>query len=106
MLNPSLTPPSQTPEDREARIQTLLDELRPQAEHVLRAMAERLVDLPQEKAFGQIEYDLRDLAHGLAAASHQAGLHAGKKRATKAPALSARTAETTPVSSTTAPRPG
>jgi hypothetical protein len=45
-------------------------------------MAERLVDLPEDKAFGQIEYDLRDLAHDLAAQAHQTGLQAGKKRAT------------------------
>jgi hypothetical protein len=45
-------------------------------------MAERLVDLPEDKAFGQIEYDLRDLAHDLAASAHQTGLQAGKKKAT------------------------
>lgn len=82
MLNATPPPPSQTSEDREARIQALLDQLRPQADHALRAMAERLVDLPEDKAFGQIEYDLRDLAHDLAAQAHQTGLLAGKKRAT------------------------
>lgn len=104
MLNPP-TPTSSSP-DREARIQALLQLLRPNAEHVLRQMAERLVDLPDGQAFGQVEYDLRDLAHDLAAASHQAGLQAGKKRATKAPASSAPTAGTTPASSNTAARPG
>ena len=82
MLNPTSLSPSQTSEDREARIQALLDQRRPQADQALRAMAERLVDLPEDKAFGQIEYDLRDRAHGLAAASHQTGLGAGKKRGT------------------------
>ena len=79
MLNTPLSPPSPTSEDREARVQALLGRLRPQADQVLRHMAERLVDLPEAKSFGQIEYDLRDLAHELAAASHQAGLDAGKK---------------------------
>jgi len=106
MLTPLVSSPSPIADDRETRIQALLEHLRPHGEKALRQMAERLVDLPEEQAFGAVEYDLRDLAHGLAAASHQAGLHAGKKRATKAPALSARTAETTPASSTTAPRPG
>jgi hypothetical protein len=82
MLNTPAPTPSATPEDREARIQALLLRLRPNADQVLRQMAERLVDLPEDKSFGQIEYDLRDLAHDLAAASHQAGLDAGKKRAT------------------------
>jgi hypothetical protein len=69
-------------------------------------MAERLVDLPEGQAFGQVEYDLRDLAHELAAAAHQAGLEAGKKRGTKAPASSAPAAPPTPASSRTAPRAG
>jgi len=69
-------------------------------------MAERLVDLPEGQAFGPIEYDLRDAAHDLAAAAHRAGLEAGKKRGTKAPAPSARTAGPTPASSATGPRPG
>jgi hypothetical protein len=99
----SVTP---TPDDREARIRALVEQLRPDAEHVLRRMAELLVDLPDDKAFGQVELDLRALGHDLAAASHQAGLHAGKKRATEAPASSAPTAGTTPASSSTAARPG
>ena len=106
MLNTPAPTPSATPQDREERIQELLQRLRPNADQVLRRMAERLVDLPEGKAFGQIEYDLRDLAHGLAAASHQAGLEAGKKRGTSAQAPSAPTAGPTPASSSTGPRPG
>jgi hypothetical protein len=106
MLKTPVSAPSPTAQDREARIQDLLQQLRPDAEGILRQMAERLVDLPEDQSFGQIEYDLRDLAHQLAAHSHQAGLRAGKKRATKAPAASAPTARATPASSTTAPRPG
>src|SRR5262245_50611809 len=93
-------------DDREARIQELLARLRPPAQHALRRMAERLVDLPEGQAFGQDEYDLRDLAHELAAASHQAARAGGKKRGTPAPAPSAPTAGPTPALSSTAPRPG
>jgi hypothetical protein len=106
MLNPLTSPPSPTADDRETRIQALLERLRPNSDQILRQMAERLVDLPEDQAFGQIEYDLRDLAHDLAAASHQTGLGAGKKRATAAPASSAPTARPTPASSRTGPRPG
>jgi len=74
MLNPVDSAPSQPADDREARIQALLGQLRPHAEAVLRRMAERLADLPEDQAFGQVVLDLRDLAHDLAAASHQAGL--------------------------------
>jgi hypothetical protein len=101
------TPPPSTPDPgREARAQELLTQLRAGAEPVLRQMAERLVDLPEGQAFGQIEYDLRDAAHDLAAAAHRAGLEAGKKRGTPAPAPSARTARPMPGSSATGPRPG
>ena len=82
LLNTPASPRSQVPEGREARIEALIACLRPHSEQVLRQMAERLVDLPEDQAFGQVEYDLRDLAHDLAAASHQAGLQAGKKRGT------------------------
>jgi hypothetical protein len=98
--------PLPTSDDREARAQELLGRLRPGAEQILRRMAERLVDLPDGQAFGQVEYDLRDLAHELAATSHQAGLEAGKKRGTKVPVPSAPTVPAMPASSSTAPRPG
>ena len=101
---PPVPPP--TAADRQSRIEALLQQLRPNAEQLLRQMAERLVDLPEDKAIGQIEYDHRDLAHQMAAASHQAALTAGKKRATKAPASSAPPAKKMPVSSATAQRPG
>lgn len=92
--------------DRETRIQDLLHRLRPEAEAILRRMAERLVDLPESQAFGPIEYELRDLAHDLAASSHQAGLEVGKKRGTTGPAASAPTATPTPASSSTGPSSG
>ena len=102
---PSPVPPP-TAADRQSRIEALLQQLRPNAEQLLRQMAERLVDLPEDKAFGQIEYDLRDLAHQMAAASPQAALTAGKKRATKAPASPAPSADEMLVSKATAKRPG
>jgi hypothetical protein len=106
MLGQSASSANPIANDRERRVQELISRLRPSAEQALRAMAERLVDLPEEKSFGQIEYELRDVAHDLASASHQAGLQAGKKGATKAPASSAPTAVVTPASSATEPRPG
>jgi hypothetical protein len=99
------TPPSAA-DDRAARVQELLGRLRPGAEQILRRMAERLADLPEGQAFGHVEYDLRDLAHELAATAHQAGLEAGKKRGITAPAPSAPAAAATPASSSIAPRPG
>ena len=106
LVNTLPPPAAHDPADREARVQELLRRLQPHADQVLRRMAERLVDLPEDRAFGQIEYDLRDLAHDLAAAAHQTGLQAGKKRGMSAPAPSAPTARPMPASSSTAPRPG
>ncbi len=82
MLAAPASTPSKTADDREARVQALLDTLRRQAEAPLRQMAEHLADLPEGKAFGQIEYDLGDLGRAIATAAHQAGLEAGKKGAT------------------------
>lgn len=82
MLAAPASTASQTADDREARIQALLGSLRGLAEPRLRQMAEHLVDLPADKAFGQVEHHLGDLGRDLAASAHQAGLDAGKKRAT------------------------
>ena len=60
--------------DRQARIDALAARLRPAA----RRMAEQLVDRPDAELFGEVEYRLRDAAHDLAAAAHQAGLDARK----------------------------
>ncbi len=106
MLDNTASPATPTPHDRESRVLQLIARLRPNAEQALREMAERLVDLPEEKSFGAIEYELRDVAHDFASSSHQAGLQAGKKGATKAQASSAPTAPKTPGSSITEPRPG
>jgi len=106
MLRPDELTASQTSDGREARIRALVEQLRPRADTVLRQMAERLVDLPEQQSFGPIEYDLRDLGHELARASHQIGLQAGKKRATRRPVASAPTAPPTPASSATGQRPG
>jgi hypothetical protein len=102
----STTAPSPQASDRQRRRQEILQSLRADSQAILERMADELADLPEDKAFGQIEYTLRDLAHELAASAHQTGLKAGEKKATTAPAPSAPTASPTPASSPTAPRPG
>ena len=104
MLNAPPSATVQVSQDREQRRQLILQTLRDDADVLLERMADELVDLPEGQLFGAIEYTLRDLGHDLATRAHQAGLDAGKKRATAAPASSARTALPTPASSTTAPR--
>jgi hypothetical protein len=91
-----------TPADRAARLAALRDRLRPLAEQAAEQMAEELLDAPDGQLFGEIEFRLRDQAHRLAAAAHQAGLEGRKKGATSARASTARAATPTPASSPTA----
>src|SRR5438105_74873 len=97
--------PTHASGSREARVEGLLRRLRADAEGTPCRMAERLTDLPEEQSSGQVELDLRDLARDLASSSHRAGLQAGEKGATAAPASPAPAAAT-PASSATARRPG
>jgi hypothetical protein len=86
MLHSQASAPSPTVDDREARIQAVLERLRAQADPTLRRMAEALVDAPDHELLRQVEYDLRDAAHDLAAQAHQTGLEGRKKGGTSAPA--------------------
>lgn len=107
MLNESASATNQTSDGRDERRQLILTALRGEADSILERLADELVDLPDDKVFGTIEYTLRDLCHDWATRAHQAGIEAGKKKgATKALVSSARTANKTPASSTTAPKPG
>ena len=105
MSRPQDGTPNTTAEDREARLQALLARLRPLVERTARQLAEVLTDLPDDQIFGDIELTLRDQVHRLAADAHQAGLEGRKKGATRAPALSAPAAGTTPASTTTSGAP-
>jgi len=95
------SPPLPTPDDREARVQALLDRLRPQAEKALRRMAEAVVEAPDARLFGDLEFALRGQAHDSAAAAHRAGLRGRKKGGITAPASPAPAAADPPSSSAT-----
>jgi hypothetical protein len=82
---------SDVSQDREARIQTLIDQLRPAADLALRHMAEELIDAPDRQLLGDVELRLRDHAHQLAATVHQTGLAGRKKGGTAVPASLVRT---------------
>ena len=83
MLNQTTSATTQTSQDREERRQQFLQALRREADAILERMADQLVDLPDDKVFGQVEHNLRDLSHELAAKAHQVGA-ASKKRGIKA----------------------
>ena len=73
------TPPLPT---REERIETLMEQLRPKVEQVIRQMVERAVDVPEAEEFGAIEYEFRDAGVGIANDVRQASLASRKKRGT------------------------
>jgi hypothetical protein len=79
----------------------LRNRLRPVFDQALERMAAQLADLPDDQLFGAIEFALRDQAHALAAAAHQAALDGRKKAATTGPRACARTVRATPASSPT-----
>ncbi len=101
MLHVHTPAPLTTSEDRETRIRALMEQLRPAADEALRRMAEELVDAPDQGLFGDVELRLRDRAHALAAAVHEAGLEGRKKGGTAAPASPAPPASSRPASCTT-----
>jgi hypothetical protein len=85
----------------DAQAQELVARLRPQAEEDLLALARLLVSKEDHALFGDTEFEVRDLVHRLAAKALTTHL-AEKKRGTKAPVSSARTASTVPSSTASA----
>jgi hypothetical protein len=80
MAAPKATAP--TTETREQRIETLLKELRPKVEAVVRQLVERAVDVPEAEEFGPIDFVFRDTGLQLANEVRQATAASRKKRGT------------------------
>lgn len=89
--------------EQEAQAQALLARLRPHVEEDLLALARLLVSKEDRDLFGDTEFAVRDLVHRLGAKAYSTHL-ADKKRGTKAPASSARTASTAPSSTAIGPK--
>lgn len=67
---------------REEQIESLMEQLRPKVEQVVRQMVERAIDVPEAEEFGAIEYEFRDAGVGIANDVRQASLASRKKRGT------------------------
>lgn len=85
MLSQPLTP------DQEAEAQSLAAKIRASAEADILALARLLVSKPENEIFGQTEFEVRKLVHGLGAKAFEVHL-AEKKTAIRAPASSVPTA--------------
>ncbi len=79
----------------EAQSRELLTHLRSQADDELLALARLLVSKGDDEIFGDTEFQARDIVHRIGAKAFETHL-AQKKTATKAAALSVRTANKAP----------
>jgi hypothetical protein len=69
-------------ETRTERIESIMRELRPKVEAVVRKMVERAVDVPEAEEFGAIDFEFRDAGQQLANDVRQASVASRKKRGT------------------------
>jgi len=74
--------PSSASESRQARIEAIMEQLRPKIEQTVRKMVERAVDVPEAQEFGAIDFEFRDAGQKLANDVRQASVASRKKRAT------------------------
>src|SRR5436309_15919645 len=86
--------PFPTAETREQRIETLLQQLRPKVDALVRQLVERAVDVPEAEEFGAIDFEFRDAGQQLVNEVRQAGVASRKKRGTSAAVSPARSAPT------------
>ena len=67
---------------REARIESIMEQLRPRVEAAVREMVERAVDVAEAEEFGAIDFEFRDAGQKLANEVRQASVASRKKRGT------------------------
>jgi hypothetical protein len=74
--------PRPTEDSRQARVDAILEQLRPKIDEAVRRMVERAVDVPEAEEFGAIDVEFRDAGQKLATEVRQASLASRKKRGT------------------------
>ena len=74
--------PALTDSSREARIESIMEQLRPQVEATVRQMVERADDVAESEEFGAIDFEFRDAGQKLANDVRQASVASRKKRGT------------------------
>lgn len=67
---------------REARVESIMEQLRPRVEATVRKMVERAVDVAEAEEFGAIDFEFRDAGQQLANEVRQASVASRKKRGT------------------------
>jgi hypothetical protein len=74
--------PRHATESRQARIDAIMEQLRPKIDEAVRQMVERAVDVPEAEEFGAIDLEFRDAGLKLANEVRQASVASRKKRGT------------------------
>ena len=74
--------PSSVSQTREERVETLMEQLRPKIDAVVRQLVERAVDVPEAEEFGPIDFEFRDAGQAIVNEVRQASVASRKKRAT------------------------
>ena len=69
-------------DSRQARIDAIMEQLRPKIDEAVRNMVERAVDVPEAEEFGTIDFEFRDAGQKLANEVRQASVVSRKKRGT------------------------
>jgi hypothetical protein len=78
----SLPTPATADLSRAARIEAIMEQLRPRIEATVRQMVERAVDVAEAEEFGAIDLEFRDAGQSLATEVRQASVASRKKRGT------------------------
>ncbi len=68
--------------ERQERIDSVMNELRPKLDAMLKKMVETVVDKPEREELGAVEFELRDMGRDLLATVQETGLKSRKKRGT------------------------
>jgi predicted GNAT family N-acyltransferase len=89
--------------DQEAEAQRIYQALKRTADQDLLALARLLASKPDAALLGRTEFEVRDRAHAIGARAIEEALAGRKKRATSAPAPTARPATARRGSSATGP---
>jgi hypothetical protein len=89
--------------EQEAEAERIEDILKARAAVEIKYVARLLASKSNRELLGQTEFQIRDAVHRVGAAGIDAALEERKKGGTEVPAVSARTAERMPGSTSTAP---
>ena len=82
MPQPKKAAPVDPANERQERIDAVMNELRPKLDALLQKMVETIVDKPEAEELGAVEFELRDMGRDMIATVQETGLASREKRGT------------------------